>query len=376
MINVLFVYGDILRRGGIESCMMNYYRYISHDKIHIDFALQGYEEGVYDDEILAGGSCIYRLEKPGKHLATYKRQLTELLSTGKYQIVHAHCDAMNCRIMRLAKACGVPVRIAHSHNTHHIVISWLKHLFYEYCRKRVARYATECWACSEAAGKWLFGGNRYRVIPNAVEIERFAFDEKKRADIREEYGISEDEIVLGHVGRFDYQKNHDFLIDLLQVLAKNGRRRYRLLLVGEGLLCGAVRDKADRLGLGEQVIFTGGVSDPERYYNAMDLFLIPSLFEGYPLVVSEAEANGLYCIASEYISDEVNKMEMVDRLPLDLALWRQRIEEADCRRNINASEYLKECGFDINDAAQKVENEYIRLCGEHVKADVGLRMIS
>lgn len=372
MINVLFVYGDILRRGGIESCMMNYYRYISHDKIHIDFALQGYEKGVYDDEIIAGGSRIYHLEKPGKHLVAYKKQLIELFSTGKYQIVHAHCDAMNCRIMRLAKVCKVPIRIAHSHNTQHIVTSRLKHLFYEYCRRRVAGYATECWACSGAAGKWLFGNSRYRIIPNAVEIERFAFDEKKRTDIRRKYGINEDEIILGHVGRFDYQKNHDFLIGLLQELLKSGTRQYRLLLVGEGIRYSTIQDMVNRFGLEGRVVFTGGVSDPEKYYNAMDLFLMPSLFEGYPLVVSEAEANGLHCIASEYISDEVNKVEMTERLPLDLTKWCQRIAEVDCRRSANAGERLRQCGFDINDSAQKVEKEYIRLYADNreMSADI------
>lgn len=365
-VNILYIYGDILRRGGIESFMMNYYRHIESESIHIDFAVQGYEKGVYDDEILARGSCIYHLDKPGKHPIKYKKQLKQLLSGGRYQIVHAHCDAMNYRIMRLAKASDIPVRIAHSHNTQHILNSRLKCLFYEYCRHRVAKYATECWACSFEAGRWLFGDRPCQLIHNAIDIKKFSFNKMQRNILRKEYGIGEKEIVLGHVGRFDFQKNHEFLINVLWKLRKKGERQYRLLLVGEGFLRKKIEEKVLNLGLEDQVIFTGGVSNPEDYYHMMDLFLIPSLFEGYPLVVTEAEANGLMCIASDYISAEVNKIGRVRRLLLDTEVWYQCIEQQDCTRYADAQTHLAECGFDIGNEAKRVQKEYIRLCGESI----------
>lgn len=359
-IKILYVYGDTLRLGGIEQVMLGYFRGMDRNVIHIDFALQGNEESVFDREILNAGSRIFRLPKPGKHPLRFQIELARLLKKGGYRIVHGHCDAMNCRIMRIAKLCGVPVRIAHSHNTEHLLGSQTRYWFYEYCRKRVGRYATERWACSNAAGKWLFGSYPYQVLPNAIDLDKFAFSPEKRDALRSRLGISGDEIVLGHVGRFHTQKNHAFLVDLLAELTRNGGK-YRLLLVGSGNMMESIQDMAIVRGVRDRIIFAGGVNTPEDYYSAMDLFLLPSLFEGYPLVLAEAEANGLPCLVSDRVTREYCVGERTCYLPLELAVWRQAVEGMPSFARGDTREALIRNGLEINELTRKVQQAYVRL---------------
>ena len=359
-IKVLYVYGDTLRLGGIEQVMLSYFRGMDRNIVHIDFALQGNEEGIYDKEILNAGSQVFHLPKPGKHPICFHAELVRLIKKGGYRIVHGHCDAMNCRIMRIAKFSGVPVRIAHSHNTEHILKSPTRHWFYERCRRQVGRYATERWACSDAAGKWLFGSYPYQVIPNAIDLDKFAFSPEKRDALRSRFGISGDEIVLGHVGRFHAQKNHAFLVDLLAELTRNGGR-YRMLLVGSGDMMESIQDMAIVRGVRDRIIFAGGVKEPEDYYNAMDLFLLPSLFEGYPLVLPEAEANGLRCLVSDRVTHEYGVEDRVRFLPLEKTAWQREIETYPSLERRDVREELRRSGLEIRDVVQAVQREYVRL---------------
>ena len=361
-VNVLYVYGDILQYGGIESFMMNYFRYIDKTKIHIDFVLQGKGPGVYDDEIRAAGSEIYYLPKPGHELLRYIRELCRIYKTGRYKIVHAHCDAMNHRVLKLAKRCGVPIRISHAHNTDHVLPKeiGLKHFFYDYSRNRGSDYATARWACSREAGIWMYGKSDFSVIPNAIELNRFLFDKDRRNELRKKYRISEDVIVLGHVGRFDIQKNQGFLVDLLQKLMETGRK-YKLLFLGTGWMKQEVEDKVRKYHLEENVLFAGEVSNPQDYYHMMDIYVMPSLFEGYGIALEEAEVNGLPCLASDKIPREVDVLGQIAYLPLDIDIWRKRIERQSAERNFAVYEELKRQGYDIVDAARKVQDEYVRM---------------
>lgn len=361
-IKVLYIYGDILRFGGIEMFMLNYFRHIDRNVVHIDFLVQGEEISVLEEGIIRAGSKVIHLPKPGKNLLGYRMQMTKILKSGEYQIVHAHCDAMNYRIMKIAEQCGVKVRIAHSHNTEHVLNSRLRYHFYEYCRKKVGKHATDCWACSDLAGKWLFEGYPYKVVPNAISLENFRFDPDKRRAIRQKYGIADDEIVLGHVGRFDTQKNHPFLMEMMEVLNKAAEgKKYRLLMLGKGHMMKQIQAKAKAMGLDDRMIFAGQVETPQDYYNAMDIFVLPSLFEGYPLVVTEAEANGLYCVISDHITKEVNAGDMVQFCPLDANVWRDAILAMPGKRLENPGPLLVEKGFDIVSSAKRMQDAYIRL---------------
>lgn len=369
-VNVLYVYGDRLQHGGIDNFMMNYFRYIDRKLVHIDFALQGKGPGAYDEEIQAAGSVIYYLPKPRKNPIRYLVELRKVYGTDKYKIVHAHCDAMNYRVLKLAKKCGIPVRISHSHNTAHVLSksSWLKSLFYEYSRRRGGKYASVRWACSKDAGEWMYETQSFSVVPNAIELERFLFDADKRRDMKNRYQLSEDVIVLGHVGRFDIQKNQGFLVDLLQKLMGTGRK-YKLLFLGAGWMKQEVEDRVRRYHLEENVLFAGEVSNPQDYYHMMDIFVMPSLFEGYGIALEEAEVNGLPCLASDKIPREVDVLGQIAYLPLDVDIWRKKIERQSIERNFEVYEELKRQGYDIVDAARKVQDEYVRMYNEAVNGN-------
>lgn len=363
MVDILYVYGDILRRGGMESHMMNYFRYADKEKVHIDFCVQSYDScgGVYDDEIRQRGSEIFVLPKFSKRPLAYMKGLKALLSSGRYQVVHSHCDAMNYRVLRIAEECGVPVRIAHSHNTQHVLATKLKYAYYEFCRKRQSKYATDRWACSMKAGRWLFDGYEFSMIPNAIPCEKFFYDASVRDAVRREYGLSDSDIVLGHVGRFDYQKNHAFLVRVLRQL---NDPRYKLMLVGDGWLRQQIEEQVQKEKLEEQVIFVGEVPDPHRYYNAMDLLIQPSLFEGFPVVLLEAQANGLHAIVSDCVTDEVNLFGSVTFQSLQEEQWVNAIRTAVHDRVSDAAEQIDRCGYNIKTAALKLSDKYAALVSE------------
>ncbi len=367
-VNVLYVYGDILQHGGIDNFMMNYFRHIDRRLVHIDFALQGVGPGVYDREIKAAGSDIYYLPKPRKNPMRYLAELRKVYGTGKYKIVHTHCDAMNYRVLKLAKECGIPVRISHAHNTAHVLPKnfWAKHLFYEYSRRRGGKYATVRWACSKAAGEWMYGTQSFSVVPNAIELEHFLFDADKRQEMRDRYRLPEDAIVLGHVGRFDTQKNQGFLVNLLRKLKDGSEKKYRLLFLGAGWMRAEVEAKVKQHGLEDSVLFAGEVPNPQDYYHMMDIFVMPSLFEGYGIALEEAEVNGLPCFASDKVPQEVDVLGHIRYLPLDLTVWQKGIEAQVLGRRKDLYRELKQRGYDIADAARNLQEAYIRLYKEAV----------
>lgn len=373
MINVLFVYGDILRHGGMEIHMMNYFRNIDREKIHIDFMVQtdGTENGVFDDEIRESGSEIYYLPKMSQHPVQNYHMIAKILKSRNYQIVHAHSDAMNYRYMKMAWFFRIPVRISHSHNTQHLLRTRLKYHYYEFCRKNVYRYATKCFACSQLAGKWMYGKHPFEVVPNALALERFAYDAEMAGKLRRKYGIDDQEIVLGHVGRFDTQKNHEFMIQVLKALSEmTGEKRYRLVMVGEGYRLDEIKDLAKQLQVSEQTVFVGDVDCPQEYYNMMDLFLLPSKFEGFPLVLVEAQANGLSCIVSDQVTEEVNLTGQVQFCPLQIEKWTDVIESVEIRRHADSIQKLTQKGYQIKEAGKVLSERYESLMQEGAQKDV------
>lgn len=234
MFRILYVNGGLMNRGGIESFMMNYYRHFDRSKIQIDFAVHDAGgEGFYDHEIESMGGHIFHLPRKFTHPFSYANDLRKIINTGEYKIVHTHMDAMGAWVLKVAKECGVPVRIAHSHNTQHLTSNPIKLYFLEMARRDIVKYATERMACSEAAGKWLFGDYPFTVVHNAIDADKFVFNAAVRQQVRSELGISDNEFVIGHIGRFDIQKNHVFLINLFAKLLRIIPSA-RLVLVGGG----------------------------------------------------------------------------------------------------------------------------------------------
>lgn len=360
-VKVLYVNGGIMNLGGIESFMMNYYRHIDREKIHIDFLVHGYEKGAYDDEIVAAGSKIYHVPIKSKHPIQYQRELRKIFSSGEYKIVHSHLDAMSGWVLKTAAQCGIPIRIAHSHNTDHLTTNKVKRYVNDLAKKDIHRYATDRFACSVAAGDWLFGEDSFKVINNAIDINKFIFDPNSRSKIRAEIGLNEDDIVLGHVGRFEYQKNHEFLLDMLAQLSKKNSH-CKLIMVGDGSLKEQMIKKAKLLHIDKSVHYVPACTNVNEYYNTFDLFVFPSHFEGLGIVLLEAQINGLYCIASDVIPHETNATGNITYCPISaagLAMWCDAIMSQRVSRDLGAAEKVAEAGYSVSNEAKKLQDFYI-----------------
>lgn len=352
-----------MNRGGIESYMMNYYRNFDREKIQIDFAVHdagGF--GYYDEEIKRLGGRIYVLPQKSKHPFTYASCLKKLFKQNNYKIIHTHMDAMGMWVLKIAKECGIPVRIAHSHNTQHLTTNPIKLFLLERARKNINLYATHRMACSGVAGKWLFGDAPFQIIRNAIDIDKFQYDTVMRKEKRKEWNIQEDEYLIGHVGRFDTQKNHSFLIDVFYKIHQQNSK-VKLMLVGEGRLFDNIRLKVQRMGLDKSVIFTGSRDDANKLYNAFDLFVLPSLFEGLGIVAIEAEVNGCRTFLSDKIPADAKIADNVDFIPLDIDTWAKaiikKIDKDDVREAALFDIY--QSGYDIKTEAKKLQDIYLDL---------------
>lgn len=282
-----------------------------------------------------------------------------MFKENRYRIVHAHLTTMSVFSLAVAKICGVPVRICHGHNTAckgETKKNLLKYMLRPFSRT----FATHYFACSHYAGKWLFGkkietSERFRVIPNAVDAAKFRFNGEIRREARKELGV-EDKLVIGLIGRFAYQKNHAFLMDVfMEVLRKNSRAV--LLLVGEGSLVNEVKQKVHDMGLDASVRFLGVREDVDRLYQAFDVFCLPSRYEGLPVVGVEAQISGVPCVFSGTMTEETAFTDSVTFVNPEQSAeqWAQIILECAVKdRNI-----IQNAGtFEISDQARELGRFY------------------
>lgn len=296
--------------GGVESVVMNYYRHLDHDKIQFDFICDDDSTNIPYDEIeKLGGKVI--LIPPYQKVFKYQKELRRVLRDGKYKIVHSHINTLSVFPLYAAKKVGVPVRIAHSHSTTNKK-EWKKNLLKQVLRPFSKKYATNYMCCSELAGRWLFGDKTYDegkvyLLNNAIDLDKFKYDKKIRDKKRKELGIKEDTIVIGHIGRFVAQKNHTFLIDIFNQFHKKEKNSI-LLLAGQGPLQEEIKNKVRELGLDDSVRFLGQRNDANELYQAFDVFLLPSLYEGLPVVGVEAQASGLLCFFSDDMTKETRSL--------------------------------------------------------------------
>jgi glycosyltransferase involved in cell wall biosynthesis len=320
--------------GGIEAVVVNYYRHIDRSRVQFDFFFAAGSALPQRQELQAMGAGLYELP-PYTHAAAYHKALTAALRRGGYPIAHVHLSTMSVFALAAAWRAGVPVRICHNHSTAH----WgegKKTLLKYLLRPFNKLFATDRFACGERAGRWMYGDRCFArggvtVMPNAIDTAKFAYDPAARADVRAELGIPQGAFVVGHVGRFTFAKNHAFLLELFAQL-RAARPEARLLLVGEGEREAEIRALTAQLGLSEAVIFAGVRQDVARMYSAMDVFCLPSRYEGMPLVAWEAQANGLPCVLSGEVSPEAVCGPNAVRLPLPPketpARWAEALQTA------------------------------------------------
>jgi len=343
--------------------IMNYYRRMDRNKIQFDFMVHRFEEGHYDREIIALGGRIYRMPsiKPGNY-KLYFHALNDFFAQHReYRVVHSHINENCSFVLRAAKLAGVPCRIAHSHLSD-LGLDF-KLPFRLYARFHLKDNPTQYFACSKKAGQWLFGKKltqrqQVNVLNNAVNVPDFKFDADVREQVREEFH-AEDRLVIGHVGRLNKQKNHDFLIDIFSAVRRHNPKAL-LVLAGEGALRPEIEKKVAKLGLTDHVRFLGVRSDIPRLLQGMDLFLFPSLFEGLPVVLVEAQAAGLRCVVSDAITSESDVTGRVQFVSLRESpeIWSQRILEGGYE-HADTSEQLRRNGYDAETMAVWLENYYL-----------------
>lgn len=363
-IRVLYVNGGFMDGGGISSVMMNYYLNMDRSNLQIDFMVHGNDKGKWDDTILSNGSKIYHVTPRSKNIFKNIREIKEVYANGQYDIVHSHADAGNGHILKYAKKYQIPVRISHSHNTDYTISNKLRILFNELTKKSIKKYATDLWACSEKAGKWLYGGQEFEIIHNAIDINRFAFNPENRKKIRQQYGIGDDTLLVGMCGRFDTQKNQEYGLRAIAELITTANN-VKLILVGDGWLRDKLTSLVKELDISDYVIFAGQVDNIEEYYSAMDVYIMPSLFEGFPVAAIEAQCNGLKCILSDQITKEARILDETMFLPIDqesIPTWCDEIKkQKPLSTRTDAKEIVKAAGYDIKTEAEKLRNKYMKL---------------
>lgn len=308
--------------GGLTTVMMNYYRAINKDGLRIDFASTNEPETSLLDELKKNRSRYFCLGERKKNLLGYTRDLNRLLTREKYDVVHINGNSATMTFeLAVAKLNRVKTRIAHNHTSvcdYQRLHKWLHPIF--------LRLYTDAIACSDKAGQWIFIKNKYLILNNGINTERFRYREEFRKKIRKAYGISEDSLLLGHVGKIYKPKNHQFLIEIFEEFHKN-HQDSKLIIVGDGEMRQQIEAKVENVGLMQDVIFVGMQSRVEEFLSAMDVFVFPSLWEGMPLSVIEAQAAGLTCLISDGIDSAVNVTDKVNRLSIvdGVALWVEAI---------------------------------------------------
>ncbi|MCC8076498.1 MAG: glycosyltransferase family 1 protein [Clostridiales bacterium] len=348
-----------MHRAGLETMLMNYYRSVDRTKLQFDFLTHRPEKNDYDDEILAlGGRVYYAPRLLPQNYPTYFRYMEQFWADHpEYQIVHAHIDAMSYLPLLTAKKAGVPARIAHSHNTS--IDRDYKYPLKLFFKGRLPAVANYRCACGQEAGEFLFGGADFTVIPNAIEGNRFLFDVQTREEMRAELGISQGEFVVGHVGRLSYQKNHRFLVQIFaSILEKNPNAL--LLLVGTGEKEAEIRKQTEKLGINGRVRFLGSRDDVARLYQAMDVLVLPSLFEGVPVVGIEAQFADLPCVFSDKVPKEVKLSEKTVFLSLEQPpeQWAKTILTCEKAPRVRGGEGALFARYNITSAHSILEDYY------------------
>ena len=355
---------DRMRHGGIQQFAVEIVKNMDKDKCEIEFLLLDDGQTYPLENVLKELNVkFYKLKgvwfRTPLDILKQKKALEKFFKEHhNYKVIHMHSSSKNFMVLKMAKKYGVRVRIAHSHNIGFQSKNKIKIMIGNIFKKPLKKYATHYFACSKLAGKWLFGEENVKMIHNAVDYEKFRFNPVKREELRKELHI-EDTLVSGNVGRFTNQKNHTFLIDIFYEIYQRNKNVV-LMLVGIGEKEQEIRDKVQNLGLENNVKFMGFCNNTNELFWCMDVFLLPSLYEGLPVVGVEAQCTGLPCFMSkDVITDEVKIAENVTFIPLEKSAeeWAEMILKSDLTRR-DTYEELKKAGYFIEQTVEELERFY------------------
>lgn len=364
----------IMNRGGAETMIMNYYRNIDRTKVQFDFLLHRKEEGAFDNEIQNLGGKIFRFDPISPlRIAKYIKELDDFFKNHKeYAIVHSHLNSLSYFVLKVAKKHNIQTRVSHSHwamddnlilklfkkNTDRksLTKDYIQHII----RKGVRKVSTHHFACGMKAGYWLFGNKiNFQVINNAIDSALYSYNKDSRELIRQKLNIVEKK-VIGHVGRFNEQKNHFFLIEIFNELLKLSDD-YHLILIGDGNLKTKVKELVDNLGISSKVSFLGVLDNVNEVIQGMDYFVFPSIYEGLPVSLIEAQASGLKILASSNITKEVDLNKQINFMELTKTpnVWANKINNEIKYTRTNTSSAIKKSGYDIIENAKNMEAFYL-----------------
>lgn len=353
-----------MNRGGAENAIMNYYRNIDHSKVQFDFLLTAKDKCQFEDEIERLGGRVFRvpqmtIRNPFPYLKGVLRFFKE---HKEYRIVHSHTSSKSFFPLYLARKAGIPVRICHSHNTktEQGTSGRIRNLL----KFPLRMVATDYCACGEEAAVWLYGkalveSGRVMIVPNVIEAGLFDYEPSVRARIRKEMGVPDSTVILGCTARFNDQKNHRFLISLFNEFHRMVCDS-RLLLIGDGRLRNDIQSQVDDLGLRNSVVFTGVVPNVAEYEQAMDFFMLPSINEGIPLSLIEAQISGLRCFASEGVPRESDKTGLVSFIPLEKGpkYWADSVVSSIGYERRSRIDDINKAGYNAPTASRRLQFYY------------------
>lgn len=350
--------------GGVESVVMNYYRHIDRTKVQFDFICDSDSTNIPYSEIEKLGGRVFTIA-PYQHPFKYHFELKKLLKKENYKIVHSHISTMSLFSLFAAFCAKVPIRIVHAHSTSN-KLEKKKNLMKQILRPFSKLFANRYMCCSELAGRWLFGNKAYDngkvyLLNNAIDVNKFVYNEKMRNKKRKELKIDANTLVIGHIGRFVEQKNHKFLIDIFNEINRININS-KLILVGQGPLENNIKEQVKSLKLENSVEFLGQRSDANEFFQAFDVFVLPSLYEGLPVVGVEAQASGLLCFFSDEMTKETKILDSTIFMKLDDSAerWAEEIisSYSSYERTMIQDEVVKQ-SFSIGKESVKLEDKYL-----------------
>lgn len=359
---VLMISTVELGKNGIATCILNYSRQLVLNEIFVEIVTPNTVVGEMKSDILSNRIGLHEVTARKVNTLKYFFEVFKIIKQGNYDIVHIHGNSCTMAIeLFIAILAGVKTRIAHCHNTkceHIVVHNLLRPLFTICCNVR--------FACGIEAGKWIYGKKKFFVIRNGILLEKYYLNTVIRDRVRNKLGIYPNSFLIGHIGTFNYQKNHEFLIDIMKKMPHD----YSIVCIGDGENKGEISRLVKEHNLQDRVYFTGNVNNVSDYLQAMDCFILPSRYEGLPYVLIEAQASGLPCIVSNRVSDEVNLSGEICFLPLENSdVWVKEIElKKHTLKNINRNSLceknqfkIQESGYDIYENTKQLINLYIKL---------------
>ena len=371
-IRILQIVG-IVAGGGVESVVMNYYEHIDRTKVQFDFVVHNDNTIDITDKVKSMGGKVYKVTPYYKNPIAFMRDIYQIIKHNNYQIIHSNMNTLSALSLLAAYMADVPVRILHNHSIS-VPGEWKRNLMKYILRPFAKLLANQFWACSKLAGIWMYGENlvnigKVQIINNAINLAKFEFNENKRLFFRQQFNINHNDFVIGHVGRFVYVKNHEFLIDIFDKFHKT-HNNSKLLLIGDGPLKKDIEQKVISLGISDSVIFGGMRNNVFDLYSVMDVLLLPSFSEGFSVVGLEAQANDLPVIVSDAVTKELFITNLIssEMLSSPVETWLMDLETVYYKKDEsrdNTREAMNSAGFDIEKESIKLVNMYKNLLEEH-----------